>query len=153
MIELKQCPKCGRRPLLGYACGEYFIVGQVEGCGVCDTFGEMHASREQEAEAWNRRAAMDEYIKREDLLELYRMDDPVLNENGHVPLPVIRQNIMDIPAADVAPVVHGRWIEKSAPAIKTYFECSHCGAQENKHTAIKGYYCWRCGAKMDGGED
>ena len=56
MIELKQCPKCGRRPLLGYACGEYFIVGQVEGCGVCDTFGEMHASREQEAEAWNRRA-------------------------------------------------------------------------------------------------
>ena len=54
---------------------------------------------------------------------------------------------------DVAPVVHGRWIEKSAPAIKTYFECSHCGAQENKHTAIKGYYCWRCGAKMDRGED
>ena len=54
---------------------------------------------------------------------------------------------------DVAPVRHGRWIEKSAPARKIYFECSHCGAQENKHTAIKGYYCWRCGAKMDGGED
>ena len=48
---------------------------------------------------------MAEYIGREDLLELYRMDDPVLNKNGHVPLPVIRQNIMDIPAADVAPVV------------------------------------------------
>ena len=56
MTELKPCPKCGRRPLLGYACGEYFIVGKVRGCGVCDTFGEMHASREQEAEAWNRRA-------------------------------------------------------------------------------------------------
>ena len=54
-----------------------------------------------------------------------------------------------VPAADVAPVVHGRWIEKSAPARKIYFECSHCGAQENKHTAIKGHYCWRCGAKMD----
>lgn len=50
---------------------------------------------------------MAEYIEREELLELYRMDDPVLNENGHVPLPVIRQNIMDIPAADVAPVRHG----------------------------------------------
>ena len=96
---------------------------------------------------------MAEYIEREDLLELYRMDDPVLNENGHAPLPVIRQNIMDIPAADVAPVRHGRWIEKSAPAIKIYFECSNCGAHENKHTAIKGYYCWRCGAKMDGGAD
>ena len=57
MIYLKPCPKCGRRPLLGYACGEYFIVGQVGGgCGVCDTFGEMHASREQEAKAWNGRA-------------------------------------------------------------------------------------------------
>lgn len=51
------------------------------------------------------------------------------------------------------PVVHGRWIKKSAPARKIYFECSHCSAQENKHTAIKGYYCWRCGAKMDGGAD
>lgn len=60
--------------------------------------------------------------------------------------------IKDAPAADVAPVVHGRWIEKSAPARKIYFECSHCGAQEDKHTAIKGYYCWRCGAKMDGGD-
>ena len=57
MAELKPCPKCGLRPLLGYACGEYFIVGQVRGgCGVCDTFGEMHASREQESEAWIRRA-------------------------------------------------------------------------------------------------
>ena len=53
---------------------------------------------------------MAEYIERKDLLELYRMDDPILNENVHVPLPVIRQNIIDIPAADAAPVVHGRWI-------------------------------------------
>lgn len=62
-----------------------------------------------------------------------------------------KRALADIPAADVAPVVHGRWIEKSAPARKIYFECSHCGAQENKNTAIKGYYCWRCGAKMDSG--
>ena len=55
MIELNPCPKCGNRPLFGYACGEYFIVGQHEGCPVCDNFREMHASREQEAEAWNRR--------------------------------------------------------------------------------------------------
>lgn len=60
--------------------------------------------------------------------------------------------IEDAPAADVAPVVHGRWIEKKT-AVGRYFECSNCGAHENKHTAIKGYYCWRCGAKMDGGEE
>lgn len=65
----------------------------------------------------------------------------------------VLREVSDAPAADVAPVVHGRWIEKSAPARKRYFECSHCGAQENKHTAIKGYYCWRCGAKMEGGAE
>lgn len=56
-----------------------------------------------------------------------------------------------LPAADVAPVVHGRWIEKTVPEGCRYFECSNCGAHENRHTAIKGYYCWRCGAKMDEG--
>ena len=61
--------------------------------------------------------------------------------------------LADMPVADVAPVVHGRWIEKKAPAVRIYFECSNCGAHENKHTAIKGYYCWRCGAKMDGGDN
>ena len=61
--------------------------------------------------------------------------------------------IEDAPAADVVPVVHGRWIEKTVPEGRRYFECSNCGAHENRHTAIKGYYCWRCGAKMDGGTD
>ena len=46
-----------------------------------------------------------EYIERAAILACYQMDDPVLNEVGHVPLPIIRQNIMDIPAADVALVV------------------------------------------------
>ena len=57
--------------------------------------------------------------------------------------------IRKLPAADVAPVVHGRWIEKMV-FYGRYFVRSNCGARENKYTAIKGYYCWRCGAKMDG---
>ena len=97
---------------------------------------------------------MDEYIKREDLLELYRIDDPVLNENGHVPLPVIRQNIMDIPAADVAPVRHGRWEKQSG-----LYSCSECGmtcpydvqADVIEYWACN--YCPKCGAKMDGGNN
>mgnify|MGYP004661731399 CR=1 FL=1 len=52
-------------------------------------------------------------------------------------------------AADVAPVVHGHWIEKIAADGHRYFECSKCGAHENRHTAIKGRFCWGCGAKMD----
>lgn len=95
---------------------------------------------------------MDEYIERKDLLELYRMDDPVLNENGHVPLSVIRQNIMDIPAADVAPVRHGRW-EPGNPI------CPVCGGDKFKDLDADIWcdwmpdFCPNCGAKMDGGTD
>lgn len=63
-----------------------------------------------------------------------------------------KRALADMFSADVEPVVHGEWLEKSSAVCKRYFECSHCGAHENKHTAVRGYYCWRCGAKMDGGE-
>lgn len=48
-----------------------------------------------------------------------------------------------IPAADVAPVVHGRWIP---PAVGKYgCICSVCKKQSDN-----GYdYCPNCGAKMD----
>ena len=94
---------------------------------------------------------MAEYIEREDLLELYRMDDPVLNKNGHVPLPVIRQNIMDIPAADVASVRHGRWVSVPHKLARV---CSVCNRDEPyKFADIDADvydYCPNCGAKMDG---
>lgn len=57
--------------------------------------------------------------------------------------------------ADVAPVVHGTWLESISmePAFgggfmprRTYF-CSECGMREKR----KWSYC-HCGAKMDGGE-
>ena len=91
---------------------------------------------------------MAEYIEREDLLELYRMDDPVLNKNGHVPLPVIRQNIMDIPAADVAPVQHGRWVTHSDRPDSLICSVCNCGFDMWKHDPHN--YCPNCGAKMDG---
>ena len=95
---------------------------------------------------------MDEYIKREDLLELYRIDDPVLNENGHVPLPGMRQDIMDNPAADVAPVRHGWWTEQEKYTFGTMYDCSICGNRilDNGHP---WNYCPNCGCRMDGGED
>ena len=54
------------------------------------------------------------------------------------------------PTVDAAPVVHGRWIEKTIPIGTREYECSVCHHNENKHTVIKGCYCWYCGAKMDG---
>ena len=53
MAELKPCPCCGQIPQIGYACGEYFIMGTEE-CPFCDDFLEMHSSENTEIEAWNR---------------------------------------------------------------------------------------------------
>ena len=59
--------------------------------------------------------------------------------------------------AEVAPVRHGRWIDKQSKrgyGMSTY--CSCCGQhsgiggiESNRHRA----YCPNCGAKMDGGND
>jgi len=58
-----------------------------------------------------------------------------------------------IPAADVAPVVHGRWLELDDFNFNTYYDCSACGEsfcfiegvpEENLYS-----YCPNCGAKMD----
>jgi len=46
------------------------------------------------------------------------------------------------PAADVAPVVHGRWVYHDDGVIT----CSECGNAESSDS----YYCRYCGAKMDG---
>lgn len=92
-----------------------------------------------------------EYIEREKALEKVievKHYDPELS--GVVLHRYIKEiDLKDIPAADVTPVVHGRWIEKTAHDRRQYFECSNCGKQENKHTAIRGGFCWNCGAKMD----
>ena len=98
---------------------------------------------------------MDEYIKREAAIKAIEKADYTLiaNDADSCKSDYLREIIESVPAADVVPVVHGRWIEKTVPEGCRYFECSNCGAYENRHTAIKGYYCWRCGAKMDGGAD
>ena len=52
----------------------------------------------------------------------------------------------DIPAADVAPVVHGRWIHKGNSQV---WECSRCGKGINNNPEGIDLYCYHCGAKMD----
>ena len=55
MADILPCPKCGEVPLIGYACGEYFVLplSKPVGTCICSSFYEMHASEEQEIEAWN----------------------------------------------------------------------------------------------------
>ena len=62
----------------------------------------------------------------------------------------IASEIADIPAADVAPVVHGRWIEKEKYTFGIMYDCSLCENRilDNGHP---WNYCPNCGAKMGGG--
>lgn len=76
------------------------------------------------------------------------------------------RSVEDIPAADVAQVVHGRWkaqmdSERSGFQFLTLpdhivgYICSNCGEEAIEY--VDDYflpdYCPNCGAKMDGGPD
>lgn len=56
--------------------------------------------------------------------------------------------IEDMPAADVAPVVHGRWIRYPDCGVT---KCSNCGWSIEE--CWDSDYCPHCGAKMDEKED
>lgn len=56
-----------------------------------------------------------------------------------------------IPAADVAPVVHGRWETNSDRPDSLICSICKCGFDMWKHDPHN--YCPNCGAKMDGGAD
>lgn len=60
----------------------------------------------------------------------------------------------DATAADVAPVVHGRWLHTDLAYHWTSLdECSVCGYHDEKRQHLGNYsYCPNCGAKMDGGD-
>lgn len=64
----------------------------------------------------------------------------------------------EVPAADVAPVVHGlwesvdssywRWTPSGGVSVAHItYRCERCG----RGTVVKTDYCPNCGAKMDGG--
>lgn len=89
---------------------------------------------------------MAEYIEREAAIESLPVAyDSAINA------------LRNVPAADVAPVVHGRWIEQEDPMLDVYYTCSVC--KEDFYIETTGYpekdmflytYCPNCGAKMDG---
>ena len=83
---------------------------------------------------------MAEYIEREAAKKEFNLNF------GGVSHAVIANRILDaIPAADVQPVVHGRWID-----TREYcgdYMCSNC--KELYRTNVFNY-CPNCGARMDG---
>lgn len=68
------------------------------------------------------------------------------------------QYIEILPAADVVPVVHGRWDDSGRytfPSGDTAVRCTNCGCAltESEYHLNNWNYCPVCGAKMDGGAD
>lgn len=98
---------------------------------------------------------MAEYIKRAaavDAVSDAYYDTPDVNLSAEK----FEAAINGIPAADVAPVVHGQWIgidssfwkpthSSDIPVFRKTYRCSECG----RRTAIAENYCPNCGAKME----
>ncbi len=97
---------------------------------------------------------MDEYIKRDDLLEKLhevrgRGAPPDTWADGFdkaIDLACVIVQMM--PADDVAPVRHSRWLYHTLIDGHIHEECSEC-----HKVRIIDNYCPNCGAKMDGGAD
>ena len=62
----------------------------------------------------------------------------------------IKRWVEILPAADVQPVVHGKWVDMNTPTSCYFprYKCSVCGGYGNASN-----YCSNCGARMDGGKD
>lgn len=104
---------------------------------------------------------MDEYIKRNDAIhcvESQYVDGKMWgNENTEgtlIEAYTVIDELSDIPAADVAPVMHGRWVkiyENGEPAVKQHqigVFCSKC-MKMPKDKFTESDFCPNCGEKMD----
>lgn len=93
---------------------------------------------------------MTNYIDREALIaEFKRMK---LGENSFIERVFadgVYAIIEQFPAADVIPVVHGRWIHDGHRINGgiDWCHCSECGKSD--HFCARTNYCPNCGAKMD----
>lgn len=114
---------------------------------------------------------MDEYIKREAAIAIIEEKQKELCPVGRYGRGYVYgfdrekydawDEIIDalenIPAADVAPVVHGRWDDSGRytfPSGSTAVRCTNCGCAltESEYHLNNWNYCPVCGAKMDGGQ-
>ena len=97
---------------------------------------------------------MDEYIRREDVIAWFM---PYVHVGESIDADVVISDIKGMKAADVAPVVHGRWDDSGRytfPGGSTAVRCTNCGCAltVSEYRLNDWNYCPVCGAKMDGGD-
>lgn len=92
---------------------------------------------------------MAEYIERGVALAKIELDEYYHSNE-------IKDILQDVPAADVAPVRHGRWVADCDGISRCPF-CWAAAPAEDEDGDSFGVdsppYCHNCGAKMDGGEN
>lgn len=88
----------------------------------------------------------DEYIRRKDAEKLL----------GYIFGVDVVRRLHEVPAAGVAPVVHGEWYLLDDCANAGLY-CSVCSRrvhrEEFAYKKLRSKYCPHCGAKMDGGKE
>lgn len=90
----------------------------------------------------------DEYIRRSDAL-----NGAELFQCGWAEIEAVQSDYIErLPAADVAPVRHGRWIKDEffSDEVNNGEKCSQCGELIGWFGNLPKY-CPGCGALMDGG--
>lgn len=89
-----------------------------------------------------------DYIKKEPIIEFITkgLNNPDKTKAYGYDAIEILTEIEYAPAADVAEVKHGKWIERQYE-MEIYYQCSACGCNDYGDSP----YCPYCGAKMDGG--
>lgn len=97
---------------------------------------------------------MGEYIDREAAIKAVEKADytAISSDADDCKADYLRAIIESVPAADVVPVVHGRWGTGRFNLETGNYEeqCTRC---RNFSKEYGKPYCPNCGAKMDGGED
>ena len=102
---------------------------------------------------------MAEYLEREALLRELRLWHMHKTDSlpDHFHYTGIKAWLEALPAEDVQPVKHGRWVESFEQIVDLIYKvkrCSICGKTKPmkifEHEDCLFNYCPNCGAKMDG---
>lgn len=102
---------------------------------------------------------MADFIRREDALFALRKAERGGSMTALTRLERAYAEIREMPAADVAEVVHGEWLRSDDDWNSlTTIQCSSCGEEwcfetDDDVSLLNYKHCPNCGAKMDGGFD
>lgn len=100
---------------------------------------------------------MPKYIELEQAINLFYPEDPendgsdgctTVLKSGNYTSAEIESMLSNLPVADVAPVVHGKW-ELRHEGYGHYWECSVCHTNPCIYVTRNTKFCPNCGAKMD----